>query len=341
MKEKPFFSVCIPAYNVSSYIGECLDSVARQTCRDWEMVIIDDGSTDETLARIEKWREGRSNVVKVLSTENRGLYAARGTAYDMAEGEIIVNVDSDDFLVDDEALEKLQVAFRENDVEMVFFNACMSPNDRSNGQFDYSGLVYADGVVVGKKTLCGQLALGRVCNAIWAKAFRRSLCLGGVKPPLKINLAEDRLRIFQIALKAEKTLILDDVLYCYRQNRSSITHQSYGVDQIEQECFVEEFVYRNCIDLCVDEREYADYLARWFTFRAQKVFLQGVRRGVRVNAYRSLCRSEFCKKAVTGELVRKVGFLRGRIALQLMKRGWIMLLDTAIGIQLGRRRTNE
>ncbi|HCY26764.1 MAG TPA: hypothetical protein DHV00_00145, partial [Alteromonas macleodii] len=88
-------SVIMPAYNSSSFIEESISSILDQTFENLELIIIDDGSTDETLSIAKKWAETDNRIV-VLSQKNKGVSAARNTAISKATGEILAFCDSDD-----------------------------------------------------------------------------------------------------------------------------------------------------------------------------------------------------------------------------------------------------
>ena len=90
-------SIIIPCYNSASYLGACMDSVLAQTMDDFEAILIDDGSRDDTLAVARRYA-GQDARVRVLSQENRGVAAARNLGLAQARGEWVTFVDSDDLL---------------------------------------------------------------------------------------------------------------------------------------------------------------------------------------------------------------------------------------------------
>ncbi len=91
-------SVIIPAYNVENTLHRCVESVVAQQMEEMEVIIIDDGSTDSTGSMIDGLKEAHSDVIRVVHQENRGLSVARNIGIDMAQGEIITFVDSDDWV---------------------------------------------------------------------------------------------------------------------------------------------------------------------------------------------------------------------------------------------------
>ena len=143
----PFFSICIAAYNAERYISECLRSIAAQDCRDYEVVIVDDGSA-EPLALDEGLRSAFPSCT-LRRTANSGPYAARQAAFDASCGEVVICVDADDGLLDPSALTKIKRAFIDGDVDIVLFNASSSDLNPAR-MFDFSALVsIKDGAVTG------------------------------------------------------------------------------------------------------------------------------------------------------------------------------------------------
>lgn len=112
-------SVVIPVYNVEKYLGECLDSVLRQTLKDLEVICVDDGSMDGSPAILAEYAR-KDPRIKVVTRANGGLSAARNTGMDAATGKYIYFLDSDDWIVDD-AMEKcLAVCERDGLDQLVF-----------------------------------------------------------------------------------------------------------------------------------------------------------------------------------------------------------------------------
>lgn len=95
--ERPKISIVVAAYNVESYIGKCLESLITQSIREIEILVVNDGSRDNTVEIADEFAK-RDKRVKVISQENGGLSAARNTGIDHASGEFIAFVDGDDYL---------------------------------------------------------------------------------------------------------------------------------------------------------------------------------------------------------------------------------------------------
>lgn len=121
----PKVTVIIPVYNMEKYITECLESVVKQTLQDIEIIVIDDGSTDQTGKIVDRYALQYSKV-KVYHQENKGLYKTREIALERAHGEYIGWVDADDFVASD----MFEILYREavkNESELVYCDYAWYP----------------------------------------------------------------------------------------------------------------------------------------------------------------------------------------------------------------------
>ncbi|HCR44446.1 MAG TPA: glycosyl transferase family 2, partial [Ruminococcaceae bacterium] len=112
----PMISVIIPVYNVEKYVGKCLSSLVEQTYRDFEVIAVNDGSTDNSLDILRHF-EARYGFIKVINQENRGMSQSRNRALKEARGKYIALVDSDDYVAPT-YLEELYSACAENDADI-------------------------------------------------------------------------------------------------------------------------------------------------------------------------------------------------------------------------------
>lgn len=118
----PAVSIVMPAYNVSTYIGDAIESVLRQTFNDWELLIVDDGSTDDSLQTAIRYAR-RCPRILVMHQQNGGISAARNTALARAAGDIIAILDSDDVWLPDFLESQLQVLQDHPEIDIVTANA--------------------------------------------------------------------------------------------------------------------------------------------------------------------------------------------------------------------------
>ncbi|MBD8070883.1 teichuronic acid biosynthesis protein TuaG [Bacillus sp. PS06] len=119
MKNKPTVSIITPSYNASQLIEDTIQSVKMQTFGEWEMIIVDDCSTDDTPLRLKKHEEEDARIRVIYLTENSGAAAARNCALELAQGRYIAFLDSDDCWVP-EKLEKQLSFMQEHDYAFTF-----------------------------------------------------------------------------------------------------------------------------------------------------------------------------------------------------------------------------
>ena len=114
MKKNPQISIIIPVYNVDKYINRCIDSILKQTYKDYEIILIDDGSKDTSLKKIKSY-EKKYDFIKVFSQKNSGPALTRNRGIDNASGKYIMFIDSDDY-IDEDYLEKYINNIDDNDI---------------------------------------------------------------------------------------------------------------------------------------------------------------------------------------------------------------------------------
>lgn len=119
MKQDPLISVITPAYNAERFIGDTIDSVLDQTFANWEMVIVDDRSTDNTTTIVEEYRKRDNRIKLIVLEKNSGSAVARNTAMENAKGRYIAFLDSDDRWLP-EKLEKQLRFMQEKDIAFSF-----------------------------------------------------------------------------------------------------------------------------------------------------------------------------------------------------------------------------
>lgn len=115
----PEISVIVPTYNYAHFIGDCLDSIFAQTYKDFEVIVIDDGSTDDTARVLEKYK----GEIRYIYQENKGLPAARNTGIQAAQGEYLAFLDSDDLWLPEKLDEQIRFLRNDTDMGIIFSDA--------------------------------------------------------------------------------------------------------------------------------------------------------------------------------------------------------------------------
>ena len=115
------FSIIVPAYNVAQYIEECVESVLNQDYDNYEVIVVDDGATDETPQIIDNLAQ-KSEKVKVIHQKNGGLSAARNSGIEAANGDYIIFLDGDDFWSSQSFLNDINNRLNENSVDVIIYS---------------------------------------------------------------------------------------------------------------------------------------------------------------------------------------------------------------------------
>ena len=210
------FSIIIPVYNVEEFLPKCLDSALRQTFADYEIVAVNDGSTDSSMAILELYQK-KNKALRVISQKNKGLGGARNTGIQHASGEYLVFLDSDDYIPDD-MLEKLDGYLREYDLDILAFDCDMV--DREGRVLQRATLSdYSEHFT---KLTQKQFLLLEPTSC--TKVYRRTLYTQqNIWFPERLWY-EDFATVFRLAPSAKHIGYLKEPLYKYVQHDSSITH---------------------------------------------------------------------------------------------------------------------
>ncbi|WP_139892152.1 CDP-glycerol glycerophosphotransferase family protein [Bacillus sp. D386] len=208
-------SVITPVYNVEEYIEETLESLVKQTLSPIEIIMIDDGSSDKSAEIIKCYQKKHANII-YLKQNNAGPGTARNTGLDIAKGEYISFVDSDDILPTD-ALENLYEAAIEKKVELVI-GASQSFNKHETWFIasHYNNGVYTEGY---KNLISNQELLYSLgpCNKLYSKSLIRDL-----RFPTVIKVTEDQPFVIEAYLRAGFNIYtIDKVIYRYRTREAA------------------------------------------------------------------------------------------------------------------------
>ena len=206
------FSIIVPVYNVEAYLDDCLTSLQSQEYTDFEVICVNDGSTDGSREILSEW-ESRFPQMKVIDRENGGLSAARNTGLETASGDYVVFVDSDDW-VEPTMLKRL--AEENNDEDMICF-AC-----RRTDHNTYDTLVpeQSEGWNYYNHHALEHREVPFVC--VWQRCYRREFLLENGLHFREGILHEDNEFTPRACLKATSIKVIPDVLYNYRVRPGSI-----------------------------------------------------------------------------------------------------------------------
>ncbi|MFY9263633.1 MAG: glycosyltransferase family 2 protein [Actinomycetaceae bacterium] len=216
-QQKELISIIVPVYNTQRYLQQCVDSIMSQTFENWELILVDDGSTDGISGRLCDEISHTDRRIRVIHQENKGLSGARNTGLEAAEGEFVVFVDSDDYVLP-EYLATLQRTIDDADLAVVGIIDKYSDKDEINFRQTCVDVSYQDFF---KLTLLGEVP-GSVCNRMYRRSALKDLRFREGK------YYEDSFFTADGVGHLESVAINTVPLYVYYHRENSITTEPYA-----------------------------------------------------------------------------------------------------------------
>ena len=218
--QEPLISVIIPVYNVENYLGRCFRSVEKQTYKNLEIILVDDGSTDASGKLCDQYAK-HDQRVKVIHQKNGGLSSARNAGLKIAKGDFITFLDSDDLLGSNDYIEKLYASLENTKSDIA---VCAIKELRAKKELDY-GQNYQP------ETMDAETGLKRMLNeqgfnvSAYAKLYHKRLWK-------KIKFPEDKLHedlgtTYKLFMKAKQIVYLPEIKYLYIRRQDSIASSKF------------------------------------------------------------------------------------------------------------------
>ncbi|MCG4879039.1 glycosyltransferase family 2 protein [Amedibacillus dolichus] len=210
--QESLISIIVPAYNCQKYIGKCLDSLISQSYENLEIIVINDGSEDDTDSILKRY----DNKIKIIEKENSGPSKTRNLGIENSHGEFICFVDADDYLECD-ALSIAVSNFAE-DIDVVKFKYKVDINGKLSDCVckQVSG-IFDSAIVVNKLMLNTTF-----WNTCWGQLIRKS-AIDNVWFESNIRIGEDLLFNYKLYKNSRRIKVIDDELYYYVSNVDGIT----------------------------------------------------------------------------------------------------------------------
>lgn len=217
----PKLSIILPVYNAEQYLSDCLTSILNQSYSDFELIIIDDGSTDSSRRICVEYSQQDSRI-RLYTQDNQGISITRNRGLDLVCGEFVTFVDSDD-VIDLDMYASLMAKFSESDIDIV---VCGHRVIQYNGEIEENKY--------GAHNLSGVEATSMILNDsvlpsfLWDKICRVDIWQGLRFPEGRIY--EDLATTFRLFNKSRRVIIVDEVYYSYYRRTNSIC-LSAGVEK--------------------------------------------------------------------------------------------------------------
>lgn len=245
----PLFSVIVPVYNVEPYLEACLDSILGQTCKDFELILVDDGSTDGSAKLCDQYAS-MASFIKVIHKTNGGLVSARQAGVRVAEGDYCVAIDSDDWVASD-YLELFKNSIDSYSPDIVCTGICLVDGEKRS--YSYPALEpgrYDREAIVNR-------VFPRLIQSSRAESFEPNICSKAIKKEIyrqcqlavnrDIRNGEDSACTIPCFYNSNSLHVVKGCGYYYRYNRASMTKDLKPMPWRQQERITRQL--REAIDV--------------------------------------------------------------------------------------------
>lgn len=233
--EERMISIIVPIYNVEAYLNECLEAIRIQTYQDFEVLLIEDGSTDESRKICEKFCHVDCRF-QLFCGEHRGVSAARNTGIEKANGKYLVFIDSDD-KIEKDMLEYLYKGICNYHTQIAICGIKIIEGNKQRNIAEKKTCI-----LTSEEALAEVCKDGRIKNYLWAQIYERQL-FDGIRFP-EGRIFEDIAVYYRIIERVEKVVLLDEVKYYYIRRKGSLSFGKNREANI-QRCYAYRRRYEN------------------------------------------------------------------------------------------------
>lgn len=253
MENLPLISVIAPAYKVEAYLGKCISSITGQTYSNLEIILVDDGSPDQSGHICDIWA-AKDSRIRVIHQANAGGGAARNAGLDIANGDLIAFVDSDDYLASDMFEHLYGLLAQGADIAECGHIDVLDDNAVFGGDADVCTYTVQEAMEANiRDRFFRQL--------IWNKLYRREV-IGDIRFPVGKKI-DDEFFTYRVIGNAKKLVRSEKICYAYRQQGSSVMHSMGArrrLEAVEAKVQRHEYIEKNFPDLtCLSSKDL------WFT----------------------------------------------------------------------------
>lgn len=227
MKE-PLISVIVPVFNIEKYVPECIESIQKQTYHNMQIILVDDGSSDNSGLLCDRYAATDSRIA-VIHKENGGLVSARKTGIQAARGRYVGFVDGDDYI----APKMYQRLVKEIETSQAdFVQAGYWEGSIRRAPCKTKEIGFSENKLCFLKTMIATPENCEISYNIWSKLFRAELLKKSyMQVPDNCSYGEDMINACICILESTKAVVLDETLYYYRVRSDSLSHKN-GMDRI-------------------------------------------------------------------------------------------------------------
>lgn len=257
-------SIIMPVYNSEKYVSEAIESVRNQSYQNWELLIVDDGSTDRSPEIIDAYSR-KDTRIKSFHQKNQGVSVARNFALHQTQGEYVTFIDSDDVYHTDRLNRMVQVFEKYRDCDMVF-----SRHTEFTGEWKpMEANCSADVEILKDDILINVISDSRnhfICNTMIRSSIARK------EQFAPIRFAEDYCYIRDCAWHCRQTAVINDALYFYRRdNENAMTRHFFSEKYVPDYMALVNNVYQFCTQQKLDDSFYKNMVAHEYAQNSMRI----------------------------------------------------------------------
>lgn len=243
LESKKSVSIIMPAYNCEKYIFDSIQSIVNQSYTNWELLIVDDGSTDNTRMIADQCSQSDKRI-KVFHRKNAGVSAARNYALQMATGDYLTFIDGDDIYHRDRLKRMVTVLENDPQCDIVFCHHREFCDNFNEAMVSSSNTVKREYQVITSNILYNIISDSNR-HFVWNSMMKAEIAKQNSFPPLRF--AEDFCYIRDCAYACKKFIVLNDVLYFYRRdNENAMTSHFFEEKYVNDYMMVVENIFEFC-----------------------------------------------------------------------------------------------
>lgn len=253
-------TVIIPVYNVENYIEDSLNSVINQTYRNIEIILVDDGSTDNSYEICKRFFEKDSRI-KLFHQENKGVSSARNLGLLNSTGDYITFIDSDD-IIESNAYEEVLDSIKNSNADVGIFNYSNCFYNDNNEYIVEQVNQDFEGTLSREEALCNILSSNKYKGFVCNKVIKRDKIISEdnkllVKFDENVKMMEDSLFCVNVIKNSEKIVFINKAFYNYLIRENSATKKSIIEEKI--------FVYKKILSI-IKHSQNAEYIVKWHLY---------------------------------------------------------------------------
>ena len=289
-------SIIVPVYNVEVYISDCIDSILNQTFKDFELLLIDDGSTDDSGNICDSYIVKDSRV-KVIHTENQGVSKARNLGMKIAKGKYIMFCDSDDY-VEKNWCESLYNNIINNKNSFIM-SAFTVHNQRQDNEEIYRKCIEGDKTIITNKKEYFSYYKIKLIDNIWNKIYEKKIVMdNNLMFCETLSLGEDRIfNLDYLRCTKDRIIIINEPCYHYILREKTSLDYKYYPDMFSIYKKLNKIMYNNAKLYNANNKEFDKWFWKIYYFNLERVII--------LNTFHKNNKDSFIKKIYTNTKIVK------------------------------------